>query len=115
MLIPPAGSANEDLSTVALLTARSLPATETKNQLLIKPEACLVPTVTERIVDPLGLYLKAAVGIWLRNTSRGYRTYRVSRIEAVTLLDKPCERPANFDLATHWQQAAQQFIDGRPL
>ena len=79
-----------------------------------KPEADDGPTITERIIDPLGLVAKGSSWYLVANTSRGYRTYRVSRIEAVTLLDKPCERPANFDLAAHWQQSAQQFMDGRP-
>ena len=71
-------------------------------------------TVTERIVDPLGLVAKGSSWYLVANTSHGFRTYRVSRIENVTLLDKPCERPANFDLASHWQKATREFIDGRP-
>jgi predicted DNA-binding transcriptional regulator YafY len=104
--------ANEDLSMLPAVQH----AVSRDRKLKIsyrKPEAG-GPTVTERIVDPLGLVSKGSSWYLVANTSRGYRTYRVSRIEAVTLLDKPCERPANFDLATHWQQAAQQFIDGRP-
>jgi len=72
------------------------------------------PTVTERIVDPLGLVAKGSSWYLVANTSRGYRTYRVSRIEMVTLLDRPCERPDNFDLAAHWQESTQRFMDGRP-
>lgn len=72
------------------------------------------PNVVERIVDPLGLVAKGSSWYLVANTSRGFRTYRVSRIENVTLLDKPCERPANFDLASHWQKATREFMDGRP-
>jgi len=71
-------------------------------------------TISERIIDPLGLVAKGSSWYLVANTARGYRTYRVSRIENVALLDKPCGRPTNFDLAAHWQQSTQQFMDGRP-
>src|SRR5881628_580449 len=40
---------------------------------------------------------------------RGFRTYRVSRIKHAKLLDQPCERPANFDLAGYWKASTAQF------
>ena len=71
------------------------------------------PASSERIVDPLGLVAKGSSWYLVANTSGGYRTFRVSRIENVTLLDKPCVRPASFDLANHWQRSTREFMDGR--
>lgn len=66
----------------------------------------------ERIVDPLGLVAKGNAWYLVANTPNGFRTYRVSRIEDPKLLDRPCERPANFDLAAYWQTSTKQFQDG---
>jgi len=71
-------------------------------------------TVTERTIDPLGLVAKGSSWYLVANTTHGFRTYRVSRIETVTMLDKPNQRPANFDLATHWKLSTKQFLEGRP-
>lgn len=66
----------------------------------------------ERVVDPLGLVAKGSAWYLVANTPKGYRTYRVSRIDDATLLDRPCERPANFDLIGYWQASTKQFQDG---
>src|SRR5262249_27833034 len=63
----------------------------------------------ERIVDPLGLVAKGTVWYLVAHTPRGFRTYRVSRIEHAQLLDQPCERPPGFDLATYWKTSTAQF------
>jgi len=65
--------------------------------------------LAERIVDPLGLVAKGTVWYLVANTPRGFRTYRVSRIEQAKLLDQPCERPADFDLAAYWKASTAQF------
>lgn len=69
-----------------------------------------------RRVDPLGLVLKA--GTWyLVAAHRGdLRTYRVSRIDDAQVGDEPALRPEDFDLATHWEEAAEDFdISIRPV
>ncbi len=66
----------------------------------------------ERTVDPLGLVAKGSAWYLAANTPNGFRTYRVSRIEAATVLDVPCERPANFDLAEYWKSSTKQFQEG---
>lgn len=74
----------------------------------------------ERIVDPLGLvakgqvwYLAAAVtGVDAAETE--IRTYRVSRVQAAALLDEACQRPAGFELAAYWADAAAAFVAGLP-
>lgn len=62
-----------------------------------------------REVDPLGLVL--AAGDWylvaLRNQQR--RTYRVSRVRSVELLDEPVARPAQFELAQTWAEARRDL------
>jgi predicted DNA-binding transcriptional regulator YafY len=62
-----------------------------------------------RKVDPLGLVL--AAGDWylvaLRDQQR--RTYRVSRVRSVELLDEPVTRPAGFDLAQSWADARREL------
>ena len=65
--------------------------------------------VAERIVDPLGLVAKGSVWYLVAHTPRGFRTYRVSRIEEATLLDQPCQRPPDFDLPAYWKSSTAQF------
>lgn len=64
-----------------------------------------------RVVDPLGLVSKGSSWYLVANTPRGMRTYRVSRIEKARLLDKPSQRPADFDLATYWKTSTAQFVE----
>ena len=65
----------------------------------------------ERIVDPLGLVAKGSAWYLVALTPRGFRTYRVSRIEEARLLDQTAERPADFDLASYWKSSTAQFRD----
>ncbi|MEV4489591.1 WYL domain-containing protein [Micromonospora coxensis] len=64
---------------------------------------------TTREVDPLGLVL--AAGEWylmaLRDGRR--RTYRVSRVRSVQLLDEPVRRPSGFDLARSWSESRSEL------
>jgi predicted DNA-binding transcriptional regulator YafY len=60
-------------------------------------------TVSERVIDPLGLVSKGAVWYLVADTERGLRTFRVGRVRSVEVLDQAAERPADFDLATAWQ------------
>jgi predicted DNA-binding transcriptional regulator YafY len=61
--------------------------------------------VVERVLEPLGLVLKA--GTWylvaaVRDDERGPRTYRISRVLAAAVLDEPFDRPADFHLEGFW-------------
>lgn len=58
---------------------------------------------TERVVHPLGLVAKASVWYLVAGTEAGLRTFRVSRVRAVTLTGDPVERPEGFDLAETWE------------
>ena len=68
----------------------------------------------DRRVDPLGLVAKGSTWYLVANTEDGFRTFRVSRIANVMVLDAASERPADFDLAAHWSSATKQFRESRP-
>ena len=65
----------------------------------------------ERTIDPLGLVAKGNVWYLVAQTPRGLRTYRVSRIQQANVLDQPCDRPHDFDLAVYWNSSTAQFRD----
>lgn len=78
-----------------------------------------------RDVDPLGLVLKA--GVWYlvaaaRKPSTGGakpRTYRVSNITSLDVLQTGFRRPGRFDLSRHWEASAREFearlLSGRAM
>jgi len=66
----------------------------------------------ERTVDPLGLVAKSSTWYLVARTPDGLRTYRVSRIEEARLLERPSERPADFDLATYWESSTEELQKG---
>ncbi len=68
----------------------------------------------ERIVDPLGLVARGNAWYLVADKGEQRRTYRVSRIAGAALLDEPGRRPANFNLADHWERAATEFRDKLP-
>ncbi len=63
----------------------------------------------ERLLDPLGLVLKA--GEWYLVARAGARigTYRVAGIEAMEVLEQGFARPAGFDLPRWWGEAQRAF------
>lgn len=69
-----------------------------------------------RLVDPLGLVLKA--GVWylvaLSGRTRSVRTFRVSRVQSVRQLDEPALRPDDFDLAAQWRESSAAFFETWP-
>jgi predicted DNA-binding transcriptional regulator YafY len=65
--------------------------------------------VSERTVEPLGLVLKAGVWYLVARREAGFRTYRLSQIQALTVTGEAFERPADFDLPAHWQDATASF------
>jgi predicted DNA-binding transcriptional regulator YafY len=69
--------------------------------------------VTERVVDPLGLVLKAGVWYLLADAAGKRRLFRLSRVEAAEALDEPARRPRGFDLAAAWSQQAAGWDTGR--
>lgn len=70
----------------------------------------------KRVLDPLGLVLKA--GVWYlvarSGRTRSLRTFRVSRVLSAKELPEPCIRPNDFDLAAHWAEASEDFLSSWP-
>jgi predicted DNA-binding transcriptional regulator YafY len=62
-----------------------------------------------RVVDPLGLVVKGMTWYLVARTPRGMRTYRVSRMRAVTPLAVSFQRPVRFDLAKHWKKSVSEL------
>jgi predicted DNA-binding transcriptional regulator YafY len=63
----------------------------------------------ERLADPLGLVAKGSVWYLVAAVEGEARSYRVSRIEGVEVLDEPCVRPPDFDLAAFWERSAAEY------
>ncbi len=62
-----------------------------------------------RLVDPYGLVTKASIWYLIGGTAKGRRTFRVSRVLDVELLDTPAPRPPNFDLGAAWSEIKTDF------
>ncbi len=62
-----------------------------------------------RTVDPLGLVAKGLSWYLVAHGKNGIRTYRVSRMEAVTVLASGFERPPRFDLAEFWKKSTAEL------
>jgi predicted DNA-binding transcriptional regulator YafY len=68
--------------------------------------------VADRVLDPLGLVLKA--GTWYlvatrRDDDRGPRAYRVSRVQAAQIRDDPVAPVPDFELAAYWEQYQREY------
>jgi predicted DNA-binding transcriptional regulator YafY len=66
-----------------------------------------------RTVDPLGLVAKGLSWYLVARAAHGIRTYRVSRMQAVTALAAGFERPPRFDLAEYWKKSTAEFNQQR--
>jgi predicted DNA-binding transcriptional regulator YafY len=66
-----------------------------------------------RTVDPFGIVAKQAIWYLVARAPAGMRTYRISRMQNAVVLAVTFERPANFDLATHWRTATAQLQQKR--
>jgi predicted DNA-binding transcriptional regulator YafY len=69
------------------------------------------PSVVRRVLDPLGIVLKA--GRWYlvgrTDDDASPRTYRVGQILEAEMTAESFDRPADFDLAAHWQASLVEF------
>ncbi|MCC6174608.1 MAG: YafY family transcriptional regulator [Chloroflexi bacterium] len=68
----------------------------------------------ERTVDPFGLVAKGSRWYLVAGVDGTPRTYRVSRVHAVALLDEACIRPPDFDLAAFWAASTVDFVAALP-
>lgn len=62
----------------------------------------------DRVLEPLGLVLKAGNWYLAANSGGGTRTYRVSRLLTVQV-GETFTRPSDFDLAEYWREWSEQF------
>jgi predicted DNA-binding transcriptional regulator YafY len=65
-------------------------------------------------VAPLGLVCKGAAWYLIGCRGTDTRTYRVTRISDLTVTAEPFDRPATFDLVTHWHEAVDAYTDTIP-
>jgi predicted DNA-binding transcriptional regulator YafY len=68
----------------------------------------------ERVVDPLGLVAKGSAWYLVASVEGEIRSYRVSRVQQADVLDEPCVRPPDFDLAASWAQSTADFVANLP-
>jgi predicted DNA-binding transcriptional regulator YafY len=66
-----------------------------------------------RTVEALGLVAKGLTWYLVARGANGIRTYRVSRMAAVTVLASRFERPAQFDLAVYWKESTAKLDEQR--
>jgi predicted DNA-binding transcriptional regulator YafY len=59
----------------------------------------------QRRVAPLGIVLKSGAWYLVGSVDAGIRTYRVSRVRELTILNDAFERPSDFDLAAYWSDS----------
>jgi predicted DNA-binding transcriptional regulator YafY len=68
----------------------------------------------ERLLEPLGLVLKAGVWYIVAVSEGQVRTYRASRVTAAEPLDERFERPPDFDLAAFWAESSAAYERDAP-
>lgn len=68
----------------------------------------------ERVLEPLGLVLKAGVWYLVARADGEPRTYRVSRVARVRPTDERFERPPGFDLAAFWTESSSAYERDTP-
>jgi predicted DNA-binding transcriptional regulator YafY len=67
-----------------------------------------------RLAGPLGLVAKGSIWYLVAEVDGDVRTYRVSRVQDVEILDEPFVRPEGFDLARFWEESAVRFKERLP-
>jgi predicted DNA-binding transcriptional regulator YafY len=62
-----------------------------------------------RVLEPLGLILKAGEWYLVAQAGGQKRTYKVHNIQELAILTEPFARPGDFDLAAHWAAETRRF------
>ncbi len=70
--------------------------------------------IVDRTLDPLGIVLKAGIWYLVATTDGQVRSYRVSRVEAVTVTEERFQRPPHFDLVAFWDEAIAAYQESLP-
>ncbi|SFL91850.1 Predicted DNA-binding transcriptional regulator YafY, contains an HTH and WYL domains [Gracilibacillus orientalis] len=68
----------------------------------------------DRLIEPLGLVAKGNRWYLVASRNGELRNYRASRIHSAKMEMERFERPANFHLATYWEQSKDNFIRNLP-
>ena len=84
-------------------------------QVAISYERAFDASVVDRVANPLGLVAKGSVWYLAATVDGQARTYRASRLRAVTILEATAERPDGFDLATFWHESSAEFRATLPV
>lgn len=63
----------------------------------------------ERVLDPLGIVLKGGAWYLVARVDASVRTYRVSRILELGVLDGRIDASMDFDLPAYWAENARRF------
>jgi predicted DNA-binding transcriptional regulator YafY len=67
------------------------------------------PQEVTRTLEPYGLVLKAGRWYLVASHSDSVRTYRISQILRIRILEDHFDRPYDFDLAAHWGSYLEEF------
>lgn len=67
--------------------------------------------ISERIIHPYGLVAKGGTWYLVALRDQVWRTYRVSRMQQVTVLAAAFERQTDFDLQRHWRATMGDLFD----
>ena len=70
--------------------------------------------IVDRSLDPLGIVLKAGIWYLVATTDGQVRSYRVSRVEGVTVSEERFQRPPHFDLVAFWDEAIAAYQESLP-
>ena len=70
--------------------------------------------IVDRSLDPLGIVLKAGIWYLVATTDGQVRSYRVSRVEGVTVTEERFQRPPHFDLVAFWDEAIAAYQESLP-
>jgi len=68
---------------------------------------------TVRTAHPLGLVSKGTGWYLVADTAAGRRTFRVSRMDTVVMLETTFERPTSFDLEASWRASTEAYSRDR--
>lgn len=67
--------------------------------------------LSQRLIHPLGLVVKASIWYLIAQTANGQRTFRVDRITSATLTGEPAIRPDDFDLKKAWSEIQVAYLE----
>jgi predicted DNA-binding transcriptional regulator YafY len=68
----------------------------------------------ERLISPMGLVAKGSVWYLVGAVDGHVRTYRVSRVSQVEVLEEAAPIPVEFNLAEYWEQSASTLKSSTP-